>query len=64
MVVQAATVIAPREPGGLMSLTSLKDIDLITISGSDDQRKSASAYMALLVREVMQRVLNVPTHIR
>ena len=64
MVVQAATVIAPREPGGLMAFTGLKDSDLINISGSDDIKKKSCAYMALLVREIMQRVLNVPSHIR
>jgi hypothetical protein len=64
VVVQAATVIAPKEPGGLMFCSAAKESDLLGMCNSEDPKKSACAFTALLVKDVMLRVLSVPMHIR
>lgn len=64
VVVQAATVIAPREAGGLMCYVTAKESDLLAMCDSPEEKVSACAYTALLLKDVMQRVLGVPMHIR
>ena len=64
VVVQAATVIAPKEPGGLMACAAAKESELHAMCASEDRKKSACAYTALLMKDIMQRVLSVPLHPR
>ena len=42
----------------------MKDAELSQMCRSDDAKKTSSAFLTLLVKEVLLQVLSVPIHIR
>jgi hypothetical protein len=62
LVVQAASVVAPTDPQSLISFVSLTEPELVAACQSE--QSNCEAYTALLVREIMDKVLLVPMCIR